>query len=111
MLSDTLITAFDRTLRVISGVSVAHRPYPALSIAATSLSDADRRHSAGLMRVNHVGEVCAQALYTAQALATRNPGLRAHYEAACAEEVDHLAWCNQRLKELYAQGAVLTIGV
>ena len=100
MLSDTLITAFDRTLRVISGVSVAHRSNPAFSITATSLSDADRRHSAGLMRVNHVGEVCAQALYEAQSRFAKSAATRQQFVEAGQEEMDHLAWTAQRLTEL-----------
>ncbi len=97
---DTLITAFDRTLRVISGVSAAHRPNPALSIAATSLSDAERRRSAGLMRVNHVGEVCAQALYEAQSRFAKSPATRQQFVEAGQEEMDHLAWTAERLTEL-----------
>lgn len=100
MVSDTLIAAFDRTLRVISGVSVAQRPNPALSIAVTSLSDADRRHSAGLMRVNHVGEVCAQALYEAQSRFAKSAVTRQQFVEAGQEEIDHLAWTAQRLTEL-----------
>ncbi len=100
MFPDALITAFDRTLRVISGVSVAHRPNPALSIASTSLSDADRRHSAGLMRVNHVGEVCAQALYEAQSRFAKSAATRQQFIEAGQEEMDHLAWTAQRLTEL-----------
>lgn len=100
MFSDALITAFDRTLRVISGVSAAHRPNPALSIAATSLSDAERRHSAGLMRVNHVGEVCAQALYEAQSRFAKSPATRQQFVEAGQEEMDHLAWTAERLTEL-----------
>lgn len=100
MLSDALISAFDRTLRVISGVSVARRPNPSLSIAVTSLSDADKRHSAGLMRVNHVGEVCAQALYEAQSRFAKSAATRQQFVAAGQEEMDHLAWTAQRLTEL-----------
>lgn len=100
MFPDALITAFDRTLRVISGVSAAHRPNPALSIAATSLSDAERRHSAGLMRVNHVGEVCAQALYEAQSRFAKAAVTRQQFVEAGKEEMDHLAWTAQRLNEL-----------
>jgi ubiquinone biosynthesis monooxygenase Coq7 len=73
----------------------------------TQLAAADRRHSASLMRVNHVGEVCAQALYTAQALATRDPALRRHFEQAAAEETDHLAWTAERLAELEARPSLL----
>jgi ubiquinone biosynthesis monooxygenase Coq7 len=75
--------------------------------AQTPLSPAERRQSAALMRVNHVGEVCAQALYTAQAAATRNPALRAHFEAAAREEGDHLAWTRERLEELDARPSLL----
>lgn len=100
MFSDALITAFDRTLRVISGVSVAHRPNPAFSVAATSLSDAERQRSAGLMRVNHVGEVCAQALYEAQSRFAKSAATRQQFVEAGQEEIDHLAWTAQRLSEL-----------
>jgi ubiquinone biosynthesis monooxygenase Coq7 len=75
--------------------------------APTALTESEKQRSAGLMRVNHVGEVCAQALYTAQALATRNPALRAHYTAACVEETDHLAWTAQRLQDLGARPSLL----
>ena len=107
MFPDALITAFDRTLRVISGVSAAHRPNPALSIAATSLSDAERRHSAGLMRVNHVGEVCAQALYEAQSRFAKAAVTRQQFVEAGKEEMDHLAWTAQRLEELGARPSLL----
>jgi ubiquinone biosynthesis monooxygenase Coq7 len=66
----------------------------------THLDDQERKRAGALMRVNHVGEVCAQALYTAQALATRDPALRAHFARAAAEETDHLAWTADRLSEL-----------
>ena len=71
------------------------------------LDDTQRRYSGALMRVNHVGEVCAQALYTAQALATRNPALRSELEHAAREETDHLAWTQQRLRELGARPSLL----
>jgi ubiquinone biosynthesis monooxygenase Coq7 len=73
----------------------------------THLAETDRKHAAALMRVNHVGEVCAQALYTAQALATRDPVLRRHYEQAAAEETDHLAWTGDRLAELRDRPSLL----
>lgn len=66
----------------------------------TRLDTSERKHAAALMRVNHVGEVCAQALYTAQALVTRDPALREHFERAAAEETDHLAWTADRIAEL-----------
>lgn len=107
MLSDTFITAFDRTLRVLSGVSVAQRPNPAVSIAATSLSEADKRHSAGLMRVNHVGEVCAQALYESQSRFAKSTLIRQQFNEAGQEEMDHLAWTAQRLTELGSRPSLL----
>lgn len=103
MFSDALITAFDRTLRVISGVSVAHRANPAFSVRAVALSDTERRHSAGLMRVNHVGEVCAQALYEAQARFAKSETARQQFVTAGQEEMDHLAWTAERLSELGAR--------
>ena len=71
------------------------------------MSAADRRHAAALMRVNHVGEVCAQALYSAQALTTRDPALKTHFEHAAREETDHLAWTQARLDELGARPSLL----
>ena len=98
--SDTLITSADRALRTVFTYHHASRANPASGIADASLSDAEKRESSALMRVNHVGEVCAQALYTAQALGTRDETLRVHLEAASREETDHLAWTGQRLREL-----------
>lgn len=97
---DTLINAFDRTLRVISGVTVAHRQNPAGKLAENPLSDDERRLSAGLMRVNHVGEVCAQALYEAQAAFAAHPATREQFVKSGQEEMDHLAWTAERLREL-----------
>lgn len=73
----------------------------------TELSPAEQRHAAALMRVNHVGEVCAQALYTAQAAATRDPQLRRHFQEAAREETDHLAWTRARLDELGDRASLL----
>ncbi|GIX22811.1 MAG: 2-nonaprenyl-3-methyl-6-methoxy-1,4-benzoquinol hydroxylase [Caldimonas sp.] len=99
---DTLLSAADGALRTVFGAHRVARPCPQPTPPAPQapLSEPERRLSGALMRVNHVGEVCAQALYTAQALATRDPALRAHFEAAAREEVDHLAWTEQRLAEL-----------
>ena len=105
--SDTLIHTLDNALRTLFARPHASAPCPTLPEAPTTLSQPDREQAGGLMRVNHVGEICAQALYTAQALATRNPRLRAQYEAACAEEIDHLAWTAQRLDELGARPSLL----
>jgi len=104
---DSFIQAFDRSLRVISGVAVAHRPNPAESLQECSLSDQERQHSAGLMRVNHVGEVCAQALYEAQSTFAKSDLTREQFRQAGEEEVDHLAWTAQRLRELGSHTSLL----
>jgi ubiquinone biosynthesis monooxygenase Coq7 len=103
---DKALTEAGRALRVLDG-SVAHeRANPAGPAAAAddpALSDAESRHAAGLMRVNHVGEICAQALYRGQALLCRDEGVRRVLLRAAEEEVDHLAWCRQRLDELHSR--------
>jgi ubiquinone biosynthesis monooxygenase Coq7 len=104
---DTLLTAADTALRTLFAKPHAAQPCPTLPETATELSDAEKRHAASLMRVNHVGEICAQALYTAQALATKNEALRAHFTKACVEETDHLAWTEQRLQELGSHKSLL----
>lgn len=104
---DALLTAADTALRTLFATPRAAHPCPTIADQATNLNDAESQHAAGLMRVNHVGEVCAQALYTAQALATKNEALRAHYTRACIEETDHLAWTAQRLQELGARPSLL----
>ena len=105
---DALIASADNALRVLSGAGAASRPSPAVGVdVAPALADAERRLSGALMRVNHVGEVCAQALYTAQALATRDPALRQRFDQAARDETDHLAWTRQRLRELDARPSLL----
>ena len=110
---DHFLPEFDRALRAVAGVTRASRPNPADAVvasaddAAAKLSEADRRHAAGLMRVNHVGEVCAQALYQGQALFARDPAIRAQLDEAAREEEDHLAWCAQRLQELNDRPSLL----
>ena len=104
---DNLITGFDKALRVISGVATATRPYPGARVADSKLAPADARRSAGLMRVNHVGEVCAQALYHSQGRFARSDAMRAQFEQAGREEEDHLAWTAQRLAELGSQPSML----
>jgi len=102
-LTDPLITAADQALRTLSLSAHAARPMPrpaAVPADDTPLSAEARRLSGALMRVNHVGEVCAQALYAAQGLTARTPALRAQMAAAGREETDHLAWTEQRLREL-----------
>lgn len=97
---DQLITGFDRALRTLAGTASAARPNPAGAIAGSDLTPDERRHAAGLMRVNHTGEVCAQALYQAQALVARDPEVKECFAAAAREEEDHLAWTQERLSEL-----------
>ncbi|HEX4781796.1 MAG TPA: 2-polyprenyl-3-methyl-6-methoxy-1,4-benzoquinone monooxygenase, partial [Usitatibacter sp.] len=96
---DALIAAADEALRTLSGAVESSRPSPASGRAAPAL-DGDRRLSAGLMRVNHAGEVCAQALYSGQALVAREPRVRDALRHAAADERDHLAWCRRRLEDL-----------
>ena len=103
---DELLSAADEALRTVGGASRPQRPTPARG-ETPALSDAERRLSGALMRVNHVGEVCAQALYSAQALSTRNPTLRRGFEQAAREETDHLAWTRQRLRELGTHASLL----
>jgi ubiquinone biosynthesis monooxygenase Coq7 len=100
---DTLLGGLQRALDTVAGAAVAARPSPAEIRPLTELGAEERRHAAGLMRVNHTGEVCAQALYDGQAALARDPATRAHLEAAAAEETDHLAWCAGRLHELHAR--------
>ena len=104
---DRLIVGADKALRVIAGVAAASRTTPAAHAADAMLDEAEQRHSAGLMRVNHVGEVCAQALYNAQARFARSDAMRTQFEQAGREEEDHLAWTAQRLAELGSQPSVL----
>ena len=121
---DDLISGFDRALRTFAGASTSVRPYPAdaaegAPLASNSasgaavgpqlppLTESDRRHSAGLMRVNHTGEICAQALYSGQALTCSNETLRRKLDGAAREETEHLAWTESRLEELGAHRSLL----
>jgi ubiquinone biosynthesis monooxygenase Coq7 len=97
---DRLILEFDRALRAVAGVASAARPSPAQGRSEAGLTEAERGHAAALMRVNHVGEVCAQALYQGQALTARDPVAREALERAAREEQDHLAWSAARIREL-----------
>jgi ubiquinone biosynthesis monooxygenase Coq7 len=100
-LIDRFIVEFDTALRSVVGGANAQRPTPgAESGANAALDSAQRKHAAGLMRINHVGEVCAQALYQSQKLVARNTDIRAMLNHSGQEEMDHLAWCETRLKEL-----------
>lgn len=104
---DKLIHSFDQALRsLVPGATAAHRKNPA-NIEETQLAVSEARHVAGLMRVNHSGEVCAQALYHGQALTAKLPNVRREMEQAAIEEQDHLAWCEDRLKELDSHTSLL----
>ena len=97
---DMILAAADSALRTLFAKPRAMRPCPVVPADPTKLQPHEKRQAAALMRVNHVGEVCAQALYAAQALSTRDPVLRRQFERAAAEETDHLAWTAERLKDL-----------
>ena len=104
---DALLIAADAALRTLFAAPHASRACPTLPAEASPLTPAEKREAGALMRVNHVGEVCAQALYASQALATRDAALRAHFEAAAREETDHLAWTRSRLDELGERPSLL----
>jgi len=97
---DRLIIGFDRALRTLTGTATTSRPIPGAALPDAELAPDERRHAAGLMRVNHTGEVCAQALYSAQAMVARDPEIRARFAGAAREEEEHLAWTQSRLTEL-----------
>jgi ubiquinone biosynthesis monooxygenase Coq7 len=100
---DNLIMGFDRALRTLSGTATSSRPLPGAHLPQPELSPEERRHAAGLMRINHAGEVCAQALYSAQAMMTRDPAVKARFASAAREEEDHLAWTGARLADLHSR--------
>lgn len=104
---DSLLIAADNALRTLFATPRASEATPAHGLAEAALSPAEKKMAGALMRVNHVGEVCAQALYTAQAAVTRDPQLRAHLQEAAREETDHLAWTQQRLDALGARPSLL----
>lgn len=107
-LFDRLITEANKALRTVAPEAArATRESPASQHFESDLDQAQRRHAAGLMRVNHTGEVCAQALYQGQALTARLPEVRAEMEQAAREEEDHLAWCEARVQELGSHTSLL----
>lgn len=107
-LLDKLISEADTLLKTVSGGgNQADRSSPAADHSEAELTERERRHVAGLMRVNHTGEVCAQALYQGQALTARLPGVREDMQQAAREEIDHLVWCEERLRELDSHTSVL----
>jgi len=103
---DRFLTTLERGLRSLAGGTIAARPNPAKDFES-SLTENERDHAAGLMRVNHCGEVCAQALYEGQSLTAREEGVRQALAAAAEEERDHLAWCRERLRELDSGPSIL----
>lgn len=106
--ADRLLMQADAALRTLLPFSgQPQRPSPAILETEAELDEQQSRHVAGLMRINHTGEVCAQALYQGQALTARLPRVRAAMERAAEEEIDHLAWCDQRLRQLGSHTSVL----
>jgi ubiquinone biosynthesis monooxygenase Coq7 len=105
---DRLITSLDEGLRVSTGKAPEpFRANPAGDLAMAELNEAQQRHVAGLMRINHTGEVCAQALYAGQAATARDDATREAMQSAADEEIDHLSWCEDRLQELDSQPSLL----
>jgi len=97
---DDVILQFDKALRTVFASAASRRPYPDAGVAEADMSETEKKHAAGLMRINHSGEVCAQALYAGQALTARNPEAQRALLEAADEETEHLAWCDKRLNEL-----------
>jgi ubiquinone biosynthesis monooxygenase Coq7 len=104
---DRLIIEFDRALRALTGVVTSARPVPGGDLPEAELSEREKRHACALMRVNHAGEVCAQALYQGQALTARSGAVRAVLVQAAQEETEHLAWTAQRVSELGGRVSLL----
>lgn len=104
---DALILEFDKALRTVFAPAPTRRPRPGGGLPETELDEASRRHSAALMRVNHCGEVCAQALYQGQALTSRQPETRRALETAAWEETEHLNWTEARIAELGGRKSLL----
>ena len=104
---DHFLADAQRALDTVFGAPGAERPNPARDVAQIELDAEERRHASGLMRINHVGEVCAQALYCGQAAVARDETTRSHLLAAAQEETDHLAWCADRLRELDSRPSLL----
>ena len=97
---DRIIVEFDKGLRTLLSEAHSVRPYPDANVAEAPLSEAEKRHAAALMRVNHSGEICAQALYQGQALTARDPKVQQRLQHAAQEETEHLAWTSHRVHEL-----------
>jgi ubiquinone biosynthesis monooxygenase Coq7 len=105
---DRIIASIDEALRISTGEAPgAQRPNPGADLESVELDAEQRRHVAGLMRINHSGEICAQALYAGQAATARNDATREAMQSAADEEIDHLSWCEDRLKELDSRPSLL----
>jgi ubiquinone biosynthesis monooxygenase Coq7 len=105
---DRILLQADAAMKTLLPVSAhAHRPSPAIVQPDVKMNESDTRHVAGLMRINHTGEVCAQALYQGQALTAKLPQVRKAMEHAAEEEIDHLVWCEQRIHQLGSHTSVL----
>jgi len=105
---DRILAGVDYALRTVNSAPTrAARPNPSSGIEETSLSDDEKKHAAGLMRVNHAGEIAAQGLYQGHAAVARDPATEEQMKNAADEELDHLAWCEQRLSELDSGPSVL----
>ena len=107
MSAEQFIIEFDRALRTVFSSARSQRPVPGGELPEADLSDQEKAHVSGLMRVNHVGEICAQALYQGQALTSRDPSVREALRSAADEETEHLAWTEQRLAELGGRKSLL----
>ncbi|MDB9757178.1 2-polyprenyl-3-methyl-6-methoxy-1,4-benzoquinone monooxygenase [Pseudomonadales bacterium] len=103
---DDVIGGIDRSLKTLTGGHSSTRPNPGAEQQEPELSDDERKHVAGLMRVNHAGEICAQALYEGQALTAKSASAKASLLHAASDEQDHLSWCRQRLDQLDARPSV-----
>jgi len=104
---DRLLSGLERAMEAVAGSPEPTRRSPGEAVPDAPMDDAERRHAAGLMRINHVGEVCAQALYVGQAALARTAETREHLMHAAQEETDHLAWCAERLKQLDSRPSLL----
>ncbi len=107
-LVDTIIGVLDKGIKTLSGNVSSSRPNPAQKIQNAEMTEKERAHAAGLMRVNYVGEICAQALYEGQALTAKNDSVKKQLLQAADEERDHLAWCAERLEELNSHRSFLS---
>lgn len=101
--TDQFIEQFDQGLRALFNVATSERSNPAAQIKNQPLTKKEEKHSAGLLRVDHTGEICAQALYQAQALTAASPVIKEKMQQSAVEEIDHLVWCKERLEELQSR--------